>query len=369
MIRERKTKSGVRYEGRVKFRKKKVSSRVFTSRKDAFQWVTETRYKRDKGVPVNIRISINDMWEAYKETAAVKGIAPNTLDGYEGHFNKYCEPFFRNMDMLSLPIEDHERFMKWVRETEVKDGQKITIDTGNHVRAFMSAIFGVAVKKRKFGGAFQFNPYSFIEKPEPNPKPTEYWSQEEANRFLSSTKGTKYYPIWVLMLNLGLRPGEAVSLDRSQIDIGAEVIAVDRSYCKKSKTVKVTKSKLTRHLGLKKRLVVREVLYPILPETGLVFKNKFGQIISQDTLVKIVLPKACDRAGVKRITPRGMRTTFGANYMMSGGNLWDLQKELGHADIKTTERHYAHFSKGHIQDRAGVVEFGEGKVIKAHFGS
>lgn len=339
-----------------------VFSKVFTSKKAASEWITETRFKRNKGVPIAVRVSINQMFDAYKESACVKGIAPNTLDGYEGSFNRYVEPFFRNMDMLALPIEDHERFMTWVRSKPIK------VSSGNRVRALMSVMFNTAIKKRKFGGAFKVNPYGFIEKPKENPAQTGYWSSEEANKFLSATKGTKYYPIWILMLNLGMRPGEAVSLDRSQIDLAADVISIDRSYCKKSKKVKSPKSGITRSLGLKKRHVVKEVLYPILPESGLVFKNKFGEVINQDTLLKIVLPKACDLAGVKRITPKGMRTTFGANYMMSGGNLWDLQKELGHADIKTTEKHYAKFSKGHIQDRAGIVEFGAGKVIKAKFG-
>ena len=264
MIRERQTKSGVRHEGRVKFGKRACSKR-FISKKEAAQWVTETRFKRDKGVPLAVRVSISDMFEAYKETAAVKGIAPNTLNGYDGHFNKYCEPFFRNMDMLSLPIEDHERFMTWARGHEVSEGKKISIDTGNHVRALMSVLFSVAIKKRKFGGAFTINPYTFIEKPKGSPKETPYWSEEEANKFLSSTKGTKYYPIWVLMLNLGLRPGEAVALDRSQVDMGADIISIDRTYCKKSKKTKVPKGKITRHLGLKKRSFVREVLYPLLP--------------------------------------------------------------------------------------------------------
>jgi len=52
--------------------------------------------------------------------------------------------------------------------------------------------------------------------------------------------------------------------------------------------------------------------------------------------------------------------------MMNGGNLWDLQKTLGHSDIQTTEKFYAHFDREHVVRRSSVVSFGS-KVIEVDF--
>jgi integrase len=52
--------------------------------------------------------------------------------------------------------------------------------------------------------------------------------------------------------------------------------------------------------------------------------------------------------------------------LKQGGNLWDLQKILGHSDIKTTEEYYAHFSREHVQKRANVIASGE-NVIEVDF--
>jgi len=60
---------------------------------------------------------------------------------------------------------------------------------------------------------------------------------------------------------------------------------------------------------------------------------------------------------LRTIGCHGFRHSFGAHYMMERGSLWDLQKILGHSNIKTTEEHYAHFSKEHIRKRASVVSF------------
>ena len=60
--------------------------------------------------------------------------------------------------------------------------------------------------------------------------------------------------------------------------------------------------------------------------------------------------KAQDKAGMtNKIRTHDTRHTFASNYMMNGGNIFDLQKILGHKDIKMTMR-YAHFTPAHLQN-------------------
>lgn len=53
------------------------------------------------------------------------------------------------------------------------------------------------------------------------------------------------------------------------------------------------------------------------------------------------------------VLPRGqlthvLRHTFAAHFMMSGGNIFALQKIRGHHDIKMTMR-YAHLAPDHLE--------------------
>lgn len=52
---------------------------------------------------------------------------------------------------------------------------------------------------------------------------------------------------------------------------------------------------------------------------------------------------AVEKAQLRDVTFHTLRHTFASHFMMRGGNLFDLQKVLGHKDIKMTMR-YAHLS-------------------------
>ena len=61
-------------------------------------------------------------------------------------------------------------------------------------------------------------------------------------------------------------------------------------------------------------------------------------------------------AQVRAITFHSLRHTFASHYMMSGGNIYDLKKLMGHSDIETTER-YAHLAPEHLREKARLVSF------------
>jgi integrase len=54
-----------------------------------------------------------------------------------------------------------------------------------------------------------------------------------------------------------------------------------------------------------------------------------------------------EQAGIEGFRFHDLRHTFASWYMMNGGDLYELAKLLGHANIKMTER-YAKLGKSHI---------------------
>ena len=68
-------------------------------------------------------------------------------------------------------------------------------------------------------------------------------------------------------------------------------------------------------------------------------------------------------AGImKRLTFHKLRDTFGSQFMMSGGNIYELQKVLGHSSIDMTQI-YAHLSPAHLATTTKIISFGDSEVF------
>lgn len=359
----------VRYQARVTVLGQRLF-KTFETRQVAAEWTNEVRFKRDTKVPCMQKVTIDDMFCNYLENAKNKGNAPSSIKKARFLFKNHLKPFYGAYNMVNVSIKEHRTFMTYLREKKLSEGrrkyedQKLSSAIVNRARSLMSTMFNVAITQKNFGDAFLSNPFTAIEPMKEMDNPFGYWSSEEIGQFLESEKNSRYYPLWVLMLNTGLRIGEAVAVHGEQIDRYADILTVDRIFCSATYVIRhQTKSRQLRQVGINDTL--QKVLYPFITHSGPLFLMENGERLRSDYLIKKVFPKTCKRAGVKYITLHGLRHTFASHYMMNGGNLYDLQKILGHSSISTTER-YAHFSRLHMKIKSNIVGFG-GNVIRVNF--
>lgn len=329
----------------------------FDSHGEAKAWVNEKRYKRDQGFPSYVgKVTVEVLFNAYLKFAETEDRAPSTLIRAKQNFHLHIMPFYEDHDIRNVSLAEHESFKNVLKKKGLSSA------TINRVRSLMLVMFNVAIKRDLFG--ITSNPFQRVGKLKEIQKSIVYWNTEEINLFLESEKESFYYPMWVTWLNTGLRVGELIALDQEQIDTFANVLTVDRTWCNKTyAVVRATKGKGKREVGLNP--VVQKVLYSCLKK-GRVFTQENGKPLSHPELYKRIIPRACKKAGVKFLNPHGFRHTYGAQYMMHGGNLWDLQKQLGHSEVNVTDKYYAHFSKEHIAKRAGVISLGE-NVLRVNF--
>jgi integrase len=69
---------------------------------------------------------------------------------------------------------------------------------------------------------------------------------------------------------------------------------------------------------------------------------------------------ACQRAAITGVSFHNLRHTWASLAVMNGTPLMIVARNLGHADTRMCEAHYAHLSPGHVRDaiRAGAPTFG-----------
>ena len=94
-----------------------------------------------------------------------------------------------------------------------------------------------------------------------------------------------------------------------------------------------------------------------------VFTDFDGQPYNPDHFSQRHFLKAQKRAGIARkISFHVLRHTYASLYMMNGGNVYDLQKILGHTKVDMTMK-YAHLSPQHLRKAVETVRFsGEGNA-------
>lgn len=151
--------------------------------------------------------------------------------------------------------------------------------------------------------------------------------------------------IMEIMYGAGLRIGETVSLDLSDIDFSNRFL---RCFGKGSKSRIVpiaARSLKTVHWYLND---ARPLLLLQKPDSAL-FLNSRGKRLSRQSCWKII-KRAARQAGIdKEVVPHTIRHSFATHLLENGADLRALQEMLGHASISTTQI-YTHISRKHLHD-------------------
>lgn len=74
-----------------------------------------------------------------------------------------------------------------------------------------------------------FNPAVDVTPPTPQKPDIKYWSRDEAQKFLSSARGIKYYIYILIALSTGMGRSEILSLHWKNVDLKEKLISVKQT--------------------------------------------------------------------------------------------------------------------------------------------
>ncbi|MBC7540676.1 MAG: site-specific integrase [Bacteriovorax sp.] len=189
---------------------------------------------------------------------------------------------------------------------------------------------------------------------------------DEIKRFLiaAKLKDEIAYYLYAFAIYTGCRAGECAGLEWSHINFERRLITVQKSF------QNLTKNNEIKHIP------ILDPLLPLLREWRLknpgniVFPNRNGSMLRESNQIfqeclKHVLASAGFSLGY--ITFHSFRHTFASHWMMSSGDLFKLQKILGHKSIDMTQR-YSHMSPdAFVSDYGRLGDFtaeNRGKILK-----
>ncbi len=171
---------------------------------------------------------------------------------------------------------------------------------------------------------------------------------EEIARFLRAAreKGEDVFALYCCAVHTGARAGELAGLTWSHVDFRTRLITVAQSY-----DGRPTKNGRTRRVPMGDELLevmrswrLRNPLTVVFPskagthlgESARVFQEQFQQVVTAARL-----PYGKDARGRNELVFHDLRHTYASHFAMAGGDLFRLQKILGHRNIAMTMR-YAH---------------------------
>jgi site-specific recombinase XerD len=188
-------------------------------------------------------------------------------------------------------------------------------------------------------GSLPQSPAKSVQKFREPRRQVRYLTKEEVRAILKAADD-RLKPILEVFLHTGFRRDELVHLTWADIDFKNQALSVQ------AKDDWHPKDYEARHIPMTPRL--KEVLLSLPRQNnGFVFTNASGDILNGIVLGRTfrVLLRS---SGIKNASIHTLRHTFASHLVMSGADLYTVQKLLGHSSIKTTEI-YAHLAPDYLR--------------------
>ena len=277
-------------------------------------------------------VTLSNWVQSWIERRSIR-LAPSTISGYKGSLRRYITPScVGQMPIDQIAPEDLIVMLSpIIAKGYTRQAQLVQILVG--------AALKDAVRRR----ILQWNPMDAVDKIQHRAEKTAWLLPDQAAQLLRSARDAAdpLYTAWVLGLCCGLRRGEILGLTWDDVDLAAGMLHVKRQL------IRVDGRMIES--APKTQTSIRDVPLPAMLAERLRFMRRRGRVVdSTPDALRKALMRACDRAGVPRITLHGLRHSMAAVAATEGVPIKVLQEIMGHAQYSTTADVYAHVDRSAV---------------------
>lgn len=276
-----------------------------------------TKNEAEKAIPEIAQIDLK-RWE---EHLRGKQYAKNTLDVYVGAMRLFF-------------IWLGEKHHKEVRKADIDEYLNYLVIHKKVSRSYQNQHVNAIKLFYKFCFSIHLSS-EMIARPRREYKLPHYLTREEVSRIFATVKNTKHKCILSLIYACGLRVGELIRIQLTDIDPAQRLLLVRQSKGNKDRVIPLPESLLN---------ILNEYANAYRPQVYL-FEGEQPRTPYTERSVQAIFKQAVNKSGIRntQASPHWLRHSYATHIMEMGTNVRDLQTLLGHKNLKTTEI-YTHIS-------------------------
>lgn len=282
-------------------------------------------------------------------------IEESTYCNYKRQINRAIAPYFnqRRITLQTITAQDINEFYK----AQIK---KVSVGTVKHYHSNIRKALQDAYEEDKI----ICNPADKVKLPQGDPFIGDYYNKNELQKLLSSVQGTQIeFPVYMAVY-YGLRRSEISGLQWSAVDFNYKTITIRRTIvgcvvdgkykCIEKERTKTKKSLRTLPLmpviedmllRMKaKQEKEREFFGNSYKDTKYIYVHEDGEYYNPN-YITCAFVKHLKTHRLRHIRFHDLRHSCATLMRHEGIKMEDIQKWLGHSQLATTEKIYAHFEE------------------------
>jgi len=313
---------------------KQHAKAIGTNKKAAEAYVSQILAQVNDGTFRKLqKITFPEFAEQWLRDYATVQVKPSTLARYKEIIAGSLVPFFGDAVLSSITTAKIQHYVA-IRLT---DGSAPA--TVQKALVLLKGMFKRAVE----WDYLKVNPASPVKSPKIPHNEMDFLTPTEINLFLD-VLDQKWKPFFFTAIFTGMRLGELLALQWSDIDWNSETVYVKRSVWG-GKFQEPKSKNAIRRIGMSPTLIqVLKDHLEVCPQSAddLVFCTDEGKLLIETNIRNRVFHPALKQAGLRRIRIHDLRHTYASLLINQGENLKYVQQQLGHASITTTVDRYGH---------------------------
>lgn len=286
-------------------------------------------------------ILLNDAFEEFIAEKVARNLSNSTITNYRGSYDIFCKFFEFDDDTTTDEIKQQLLF-KWMGSMKL-DGTKPT-SINHYLRDLRTFLNWCMDADRAY-----INPPFKVVMMEAQEEQLKLFSDDDIEALLQKPRRNDSFVVWRTwaIVNWVLGTGNRAATICS-------VKLTDINYSKKEISLAHTKNKKAQIIPLSNSLetVIKEYTRMWRKEAevdGWLFPNVGEDQLTTNGL-RQAFSKYCDDRGVARTNIHGLRHNFAKGWVQNNGNMFALQKILGHSSLDMTRKYVKLFSEDIKED-------------------